>query len=52
MLSPLEKITIMKRIRDNSMLSTFGLIIKEDMLNDILNCYTKIDTESHQTHKD
>jgi len=50
MLTPLEKITIMKLIRDKSMHSTFGFIIKEDMLNDILNEYVQIGTESHTTH--
>lgn len=49
MLSLLEKITIMKLIRDKSMHSTFGLIIKEDMLNEILNGYTRADKESRQT---
>ena len=51
MLSPLEKITIMKLIRDKSMHSTFGLIIKEDVLNEILNSYTKTSRESHQTQQ-
>ena len=51
MLSPLEKITIMKLIREKSMHSTFGLIIKEDMLNEILNNYTWMETKIEQIRK-